>query len=621
MFEDFHFLRPWWLLAAAPLAFLLWRMSRGDASSDIWGEVCDPHLLPYLLVGSTLQQRWWLRMVGLAWLLCVIALAGPTWSRLEQPIFKGKSARVIVLDLSLSMDADDLKPSRLTRARFKVLDILERSREGQAALIVYAQDAFVVTPLTDDSNTISALVPVLSTEIMPGQGSRLVSALRKADEILEHAGVSGGEIIVLTDGVSELDETLEVVREIRAHGRQTSFLGVGTTQGAPIPLIRGGILKDADGAIVIPKLDASALNTLAQAGGGRFSRITVDDQDVSAVLTPSSGAWFEAADKTHLTADQWREDGIWLVLLLLPLACLAFRRGWVLGLLMGVGLSPQPVEAFGWNDLWSRADQQAASAMSAGDPSAAAALFQDTQWRATAHYRAGNYDLALEEFAASAHADAHYNRGNTLARLGDLRNAITSYDLALEQDTNHSDALHNKAVIEKFLRQLQEASNGSDPRRRPQGESSSSSGLGPDGQGGEGNNDDEAARREEESETFDERSQAEMDEDFEPNLDEEFPLSALQGSRYNSPSRSGQRGPDDPSLQPLDDPSEGGASRENTSFGDDRPTTLTSEELQALEQWLRRIPDDPGGLLRRKLLLEHRRRQVAGGYDYSATPW
>ena len=121
MFDDFHFLRPLWLLAAAPLAFLLWRMSRGDGSSDIWDEVCDLHLLPYLLVGSTLQRRWWLRIVGLAWLLCVIALAGPTWSQLEQPIYKGRTARVIVLDLSLSMDADDLKPSRLTRARFKVL--------------------------------------------------------------------------------------------------------------------------------------------------------------------------------------------------------------------------------------------------------------------------------------------------------------------------------------------------------------------------------------------------------------------------------------------------------------------------------------------------------------------
>ena len=617
---DFHLLRPFWLLALVPLGLLLWRVSRGDSSSDIWREICDPRLLPYLLVGSTLRKRWWLRIVGLAWLLCVIALAGPTWTKLEQPIFKGKTARVVVLDLSLSMDADDLKPSRLTRARFKVLDILQDSREGQVALIVYAHDAFVVAPLTDDAQTVTALVPVLSTQIMPGQGSRLVQALHKADELLEQAGVSSGEVVVVTDGVSEFEQTLEAVREARSHGRRISFLGVGTPQGAPIPLARGGLLKDADGAIVIPKLDSSALNVLAQAGGGRYSRITVDGSDLATILTPVSSAWFAAADATQLTADQWREEGIWLVLLLLPLACLAFRRGWVLLVVLSVGFSPTPVEAFEWKDLWFRSDQRGAEAMRSGDPLKAAALFEDSQWRATAHYRAGNFNLALEGFAVSPSADAQYNRGNTLVRLGDLRNAVTAYDLALEQEPEHADALHNKGLLEEFLRQMQEASAGTDPRRRAQGESSGRGGLGPEGQGEGGDPNDEIARREEETEKFDERSKTGMD-DYQPDLDEQFSLSELQGGSRYTPSRSGQQGVDDPSLQGLDDPSEGGVSRDSAGMSDDRPTALTTEELQALEQWLRRIPDDPGGLLRRKLLLEHRRRQLAGNYDYSATPW
>ena len=621
MLNDFHFLRPWWWLALVPLALLLWRLSRGDASSDIWREICDPRLLPYLLVGSTIQRRWWLRLVGFAWLASLIALAGPTWTKLEQPIFKGKTALVIVLDLSLSMDAADLKPSRLTRARFKVLDMLDSAREGQVALVVHAEDAFVVAPLTDDAHTIAAIVPVLTAQIMPRQGSRVVRALRKADELLEQAGISGGEIVVVTDGVNELEETLEVTRESHSHGRRISFLGVGTIQGAPIPLADGGLLKDADGAIVVPKLDPSALSVLAEAGGGRFSPITTDGLDLATILSEQGSSWFAAADATLLSADQWREDGIWLVLLLLPLACLAFRRGWVLMVLLGITLSPPRVDALEWKVLWFRADQQGAKAMQAGDPFEAATLFNNSAWAATAHYRAGNFDLALAQFAVSATPDAHYNRGNTLVRLGDLRNAISAYDLALEQQPQHTDALHNKTVLEKFLHQLEQASEGADPRRRPQGESSASRGLGPEGQGGNGDSDDEIARREEESEEFEERTQSGMDEEYQPDLNEEFSLSELQGSRYSSTSRSGQQGEDNRALQSLDDPSSGGANRSAAGTGDDRPTTLTAEEQQALEQWLRRIPDDPGGLLRRKLLLEHRRRQLAGGYDYSATPW
>ena len=622
MFNEFHFLRPIWLIGLAPLGLLLWRLSRGDGSTEVWRDVCDAHLLPFLLVGSAIQRRWWLRLIGFAWLICIIALAGPTWSKLEQPIYKGKSARVILLDLSLSMDAQDLKPSRLTRARYKVLDILEDGREGQAALIVYAQDAFVVSPLTDDANTIAALVPVLTTQIMPLQGSRLARALRKADELLEQAGVSGGEIVVVTDGVSSFDEVLEMIKEVHSNGRQISILGTATSQGAPVPLLRGGILKDADGAIVIPKLDTRALDILARAGGGRFSQITSDDTDLTVVLATSGGSWFDVADATQLKADQWREDGVWLVLLLLPLACLAFRRGWVLSVLFVLGLTtPPPLLAFDWKTLWSRVDQQGAKELDAGNSVVAAALFEDPQWKAAAHYRSGMFDLALAGFAGSDSADAHYNRGNALARLGDIRNAITAYDVALERDQNHTDALHNKTVLEKFLHQLEDAADGGAPRHRPQGESASSSTYDRNGQGGEGEDDDEIARREEESEELQERIEGDADEDFELNFDEQFSLNELQGSRYTPSARSGTQAADDPSLQALDDPSEGGASRNSSGNTDDRPTNLTSEELQALEQWLRRIPDDPGALLRRKLILEYRRRQLAGDYERSTTPW
>jgi len=527
-----------------------------------------------------------------------------------------------VLDLSSSMDATDLKPSRLTLARFKVLDILNRTKDGQVGLIVFAGDAFVVSPLTDDVQTIAALVPVLTSDIMPAQGSRIARGLLAANALLDHGGISGGDVVVVTDGASDAEESMDAVREIRSKGRRVSFLGVGTPQGAPIPLAHGGIMKDADGAIVIPKLDPVALQQLAKAGGGQFSRITTDSSDVTSIILPQSDHWFMPVDSTALSADQWREDGIWLVLLLLPVACLAFRRGWILVLVLMLGIPPQRVEAFDWEDVWLRDDQQGDIAMRAGDAAGAAELFKDNQWRATAHYRSGQFQRALEAFSTSDSADAQYNRGNTFIQLGDLRNAIAAYDLALERDPYHIDALHNKTILENHLRRLQAVSNRRNSRRAPQGESTDSLGLGRVAQGNQGDVDDSLARREEESETLKEGIQADLDDDYEASLDAEFSLADIQSSLYSTGKRVGQQREDKPSVQALDDIGEASNSRSNSlGFADTRLTMLTAEQRQAMEQWLRRIPDDPGGLLRRKLLLEHKRRQLTEAYDHSATPW
>ena len=175
---------------------------------------------------------------------------------------------MLVLDLSASMNAQDVLPSRLARARFKVLDILGRRRDGQTGLVVFAHDAFALSPLTNDANTLAALVPVLNTNLMPGQGSQLAKGLRLADELLFRAKATGGEIIVVGDGVANLDAATDAARTLRRRGRTISVIGIGTLSGAPVPLPHGGFLKDADGTIVVPKLEVENLTALASAGGG-----------------------------------------------------------------------------------------------------------------------------------------------------------------------------------------------------------------------------------------------------------------------------------------------------------------------------------------------------------------
>ena len=201
-FSQFHFVRPWWLLAFLPLAWLVWSKWKRRVGSRNWEAICDPALLPHILIGNERgAKRWSTLATGLCGALAILALAGPVWQKLPQPVFSTQSALVIALDLSRSMDATDVNPSRLARARFKVADILARRGEGETALLVYAGDAFTVTPLTNDAATIESQLKALTTDIMPVQGNRTDTALSKAMELLRQAGASRGDILLITDEV------------------------------------------------------------------------------------------------------------------------------------------------------------------------------------------------------------------------------------------------------------------------------------------------------------------------------------------------------------------------------------------------------------------------------------
>ena len=178
---DFHFIRPFWLLALLPtLGLWIW-LRRRKLSQGVWHTVCDAELLPYLLQDSHAKQSQGRLALGACLtFLAIVALAGPTWQRIPMPVFRNASAWVIVLDLSASMDAEDIKPNRLTLARYKIADILKQRKDGQTALIVYAGDAFTVTPLTDDTETIANQLSALNTDIMPEAGSNSAQALAKA---------------------------------------------------------------------------------------------------------------------------------------------------------------------------------------------------------------------------------------------------------------------------------------------------------------------------------------------------------------------------------------------------------------------------------------------------------
>jgi len=558
---DFHFLRPLWLLLLPLGPMLAWSLWQRLHEGVQWRDVCDPHLLRHLLVApAAARHKWPYWMLIAVTTLALLALAGPAWERLEQPVYRTLNARVVVLDLSRSMDATDYQPTRLTRARFKVVDILRRSGDRPVGLAVFAADGFIITPLTEDANTIISLLPSVNADIMPAQGSRPDRGLEAAERMLERGGARRGEVILITDGVKG-PRTESRAARLRAAGFRVSVLAAGTPEGGPIPVKGGGFFKNMSGGIVIAMTDYEALRAVAKAGGGRFASLGSDDSDIDYLLAAEVPHPLELdLQAAERTSEVWRDRGPWLLLLLLPLAALGFRRGWLALIPLSIAVMPTPARAVTWDDLWARPDQQAASALERGDPAHAAGVARDPRWKGSALYRSEQYEEAGENFEQNDDGTARYNLGNALARSGQLRDALEAYDRVLESDPEHEDALHNRALVARLMEQQRQQAQ----KQQKGGES-----------GGEGQRGD--------------NQESQDPQDQEP----------------RDPRDQSQDGDDDRDEAGRDQPRDSAADT-GQSQGD---VPLTAEEQQAMAQWLRRIPDDPGGLLRRKFQLEHSRRR------------
>jgi len=628
--ETFHFLRPWWLLGLIPLAvlgFLLYRRAKGTSQ---WEDLCDAHLIPHVLVGTgATLSTWPLFLVSLGWCLAIVALAGPAWSSRSQPLFRTQSPLFVVLDLSQSMDAQDVRPSRLTRARHKVLDILRRRKEGQTGLIVYAADPYVVSPLTDDTKTIAAMIPALQTDLMPVQGSRADLALRKADHLLEQSGLSKGHLLLITDEVDK-ERVQPVFPSLREKGRQISIIGVGTAEGAPIPLREGGFLKDGTGSLVIPQLDSGILRELARLGGGRYADLTVGDQDLEWVLPEERGPHSaEGMKATKRSTVQWQEEGPWLVVALLLLAAPAFRQGWIGMIIVVMAWAPAPARAFSWDDLWANQDQQGVRALTQHEPVKAAQLFTKPEWQGVANYRAGRYDQAAKAFSKVSTADGRFNLGNALAKQGKLQEALQAYQAALKKDPDHRDAKFNYELVKKLLDQQRSSSKSKNrsgdtgqPHDNHQKNSKASTQAShqsvsnhhqsqrSQGQQRGSQKEELPGLHKEQPDKNSMEASSRKQKEFENNKSQPAHSRATTSQtnvthRKNgkSPSKKPQMGESKNNPVPKTSAAPGISSHQQKK---------QRESQQALQQWLNRIPDDPGGLLRAKFFLKHQQRLQNG---------
>tara|TARA_B100000614_G_scaffold124099_1_gene111109 strand:- start:427 stop:2229 length:1803 start_codon:yes stop_codon:yes gene_type:complete len=580
---EFHFLRAGWILLIPISILLIFFFKRRMLTIGNWEKLIDKRLLPYVMSRRQLsdnQYKWWL--ISLISVLSIIALAGPTWERIEQPSFRTDQSLVIALDLSRSMNAQDITPNRLTRAKLKILDILERRQGAQVALIVYSANAFTVTPLTSDTDTIIALINSIDTSIMPSRGSYPALAIDKGLQLLNQASVSNGEIILVTDGGITSD-SFSSAQKLRDEGYRLSALGIGSMNGAPIPKETGGFITDSTGQITISRLEVDDLKDLVEIGGGSYTSITSNDQDIDTLLSEVYSAVRESDDS--VTTDQWKEFGPWLLLIVVPFGSLLFRKGWIFVFLLTIMPIDNSVYALDWNDLWKTRDQQAKEAMESGDYDKAIELFEDSEWLAAAHYKAGNYRQSANGYNNNSNIDHLYNHANSLAKIGQFEEAIENYEKVIAEEPNAEDALYNLNLLKDLLSENQSSEENNDD-----GQSSEEASTGEQSQQQNG---DESEQSDNEGNSKTGDSGDESDANPNQKLSNEEDIEAIEKELE----RAAEENSNQESQQ--EDNNESGIEGR-----------MAQEQQQAMEQWLRRIPDDPGGLLRRKFRYQYQRQGI-----------
>jgi Ca-activated chloride channel family protein len=586
IFDNFHFLRPWWFLGLIPvvavMGFYTWR----KRNAGNWEAIINPELLPFLLQGSggkrALNGPWLVAFMISAWIFCCLSLAGPAWQQLPQPVHKQDSALVVVLDLSPSMLAEDISPNRLVRARYKLIDILTRRTEGVVGLIVYGGDSHTVSPLTEDSNTIVSMVPVLEPNLLPETGSNVEEGLASAIDLAMNGGYQQADILLITDGIDK-SALSNIAPIISGEGNyRLSILGVGTTDGAPIPGVAGGFIKKA-GNVIVAKLNVGTLRKIAANNGGSYQTLSADDRDIDNLLAGMDSLLTNSTRETGRSFDLWDDQGYWLVLLLLPVLLLSFRKGTVVVILIAPLLfTAQPVKALEWQDLWQTPDQQASEAMTAENYEAAKGLFQDSRWRGSAAFKAGDFDQAIADFSQDESATGDYNHGNALAKSGDLQGAIKAYNNALSKEPKMEDARFNLDLVEQLKDQQDQDQQDQEQQDQDQQNQEQQD------QGQQDQEQQDQGQQDQEQQDQGQQDQEQQDQDQQNESDED-------------PAQTEQDKPEDKNEAATEEEQKEEVSVEELSDEE-------KQEQEAIERILRRIPDDPGGLLRAKFRHQARQR-------------
>ncbi|MFT7560989.1 MAG: Ca-activated chloride channel family protein [Flavobacteriales bacterium] len=609
--ENFHFIRPIYFLLTIAIAIVIVAYAFQIIGASSWSKHINKRYAPYLLTsGKRSSRRLSLTVLSIILLLSVFSLAGPAWIKIPVPLKVDNAPLVIVWDLSPSMLAEDLKPSRTTRARLKIADFLQTRKEGQTALVVYAGDAHVVTPLTDDIRTIENLLNGLDPKVMPIAGSNIEMAMELANNLLEEVNVTKGSIVVLTDGIDESARN-ELIMQQNSLGHKLTFWAFGTAEGAPIRQASGGFIRKSNGDIYIAQLDESQLSSIASSLGAFFVPMSSDDLDIRSINSFSKSSSLDELKDTDQTMDFWHEHGPLLLLPLILLFPMLFRRGWLVTIVLGVTLQPtDSVYAVDIPDALKSKDQKGYSLFIDGEHQEALSLFTDPSWQAAAAYKAGDYELAESLYSKGRDSQSLFNLGNSLAKQQRYEDALAAYESALKLDNTHKSALKNKEIIERLLDQESKDQESKDQESKDQ-ESKDQESKDQESKDQESKDQESKDQESKDQESKDQESKDQESKDQE-SKDQESEEDKQSQEQKNNPITDEDREKLDEFYnkpKPKNDIQEQEQEESQMTEAQQRERDEKMQEQVQLSHQLNRVPDNPGELLRRKFESKSLERQ------------
>lgn len=598
-YNNFHFTEIFWLfgLVAIPAIVVLYALFfRKSANTSRLEGFIDAHLLPHLLINqNTGEQKIWktIAIWSLLWALLMGALAGPRWDYKEIETSAPDQSLVVLLDLSQSMDAEDVKPSRLARARQEIEDILQLSKGVKIALVAFAADPHMITPLTDDVETIRHLLPSLDTDLVYVQGSNFAPALDMALNLLSAEPGNNKSVLVISDGgFSDIGASIATAGKLSKQGIILHTMGMGTKEGVPIHNAKGAIIKQ-NGRAVISRLEQDKLQEVSNAGAGRYITANYSENDSLIVLNQLKARAQAENNKQHKTR-HWEERFYLLIIPLMAILLFWFRKGFVFPVVILLLFCNVPkAQAAEFHDYFKNSQQIGKEALEKGEYDKAVSKLKDPYQQGVAQYKAGNFAEAERLFSESERKNiqdsATYNLGNSLAQQEKFGEAISEYEKLLAHNPNHQKAKHNLNLVKKLLEQQK--------RRQKDGENNKEDSK----QNSDENSKEQKGDSSEKNKSGDKDQNGSKGEDKQDNKQSsnEEQKEAQKKSESNATPESETAFPD-------------GDSKETQ----DAKPAKTQQDIDA-DQWLNRATNDPKSFLKNQFYIESKRNKTKEG----SKPW